>query len=93
MSKRYRDPNSIPSNNRPKCQHPLVIGYTPPKSAEVEIEIDETTSDVRTCNSTARYILNGVHYCDRHYQQVTTTNSSEYSEYDDPADLGHDFGD
>jgi hypothetical protein len=70
------------------CQHPVSISYTPPKGVgpEVEMEIDESTSDVRTCTSVATYVLNGVHYCDRHFNKVTTESSGEYEEYGNPSD-------
>jgi hypothetical protein len=92
MTRKFRDPNKIPSSATHACQHPLTVTYVPDPN-DVDIQIDESSSDVKTCNSTARYVLHGVHYCDRHYQQVITRNSEEYSEYDDPADLGHTWGD
>jgi hypothetical protein len=69
-----------------KCQQKISVSYTPAPNADpkVEIEISESTSDTKTCQSTATYVLNGVHYCDHHYTQVTSTNSEEYGEYSDP---------
>jgi hypothetical protein len=79
------------------CQHPVVVSYEPkPGNPEVEMDITESTSDVRTCTSVATYVLNGVHYCDRHYDKVTTEQSGEYEEYqspDDPCDTEFTGGD
>ena len=68
-----------------KCQHPTVVSYTPKKGVppEVEVEIHETTSDVKTCDSEATYIYGGVHYCVAHYNQITTIHGpNEYEEYE-----------
>jgi hypothetical protein len=76
-----------PKNKSPQlCQHPVSVSYQPKPGVnpEVEMEISETTSDVRTCTSVATYVLNGVHFCDRHYSKVTTEQSGEYEEYGDP---------
>ena len=93
MTKKYRDPNKIPSANS-KCEHVQAIAYVPPADPDdTEIEITSDTSDVKTCQSTATWTYKGQKFCKKHYEQHRTSDSEEYGEYSDPVDLGHDFGD
>jgi hypothetical protein len=71
-----------------KCQHPVVVSYTPKKGVnpndEVEAEIHETSSDVKTCDSEATYVWKGVRYCDHHYSQITKIQGPEEYEIEEP---------
>jgi hypothetical protein len=84
MSRQFKQPNRSKKPVQQLCEHPQVISYTPKPGAIYE-SLDETDTDVKTCTQVARYVLNGVRYCDRHYASVTSNNSEEYGEYtDDP---------
>lgn len=77
------------------CQRPLTVSYEPKASADplVEMDITETSSVVKKCTSIAKYEIAGVHYCDRCYKEVTTTQSysgEEYGDPDEPCDSGGD---
>jgi hypothetical protein len=86
-------PRKLNPRSKKLCEHPQTVSYEPtlPIDPMVEIEIDESSSDVKTCTSVAKYVLGGVHYCDRHYSQVTTQQSGEYSEYGDPDPIDPSF--
>lgn len=77
-----------------KCQQVISAAYTPPKKADkkkkskkdksgketmVEVEVHESSSDVKTCNNEAQYELNGVRYCVFHHNKATITDKDSYS--------------
>ena len=86
MTRRFKDPKKKVQ----LCQRPVSVSYEPKKGVDplVEMDISESTTDVKTCNRVARYVMdvNGVptHFCDRCYKQVTTTESYSGDEYGDP---------